>query len=74
MTGAGSGDVSRGVSGGYFWCVRHERVEWGDDVCRARYRIGPFDTVAEAEHALETVQQRNEAWDAEDARWHGGTD
>jgi glycerol-3-phosphate dehydrogenase len=56
---------------GYYWCVRHERVESGDDVCPARYQIGPFATAAEAAHALQRVQQRNEAWDAEDARWEG---
>lgn len=28
--------------------------------------IGPYDTVEEAEHALEKVAQRNEAWDAQD--------
>jgi glycerol-3-phosphate dehydrogenase len=55
----------------FYWCVRHERVESGDNVCAARYRIGPFDTASEAEHALERVQQRNEAWDAEDDRWEG---
>jgi hypothetical protein len=27
--------------------------------------------VAEAEHALERVQERNEAWEAEDRRWWG---
>lgn len=55
----------------FYWCVRHRRVESGDDVCPARYRIGPFATAAEAEHALELVQQRNETWDEEDARWEG---
>lgn len=74
VSGGGSGGVGGGVAGGYFWCLRHERVEWGDDVCRARYRLGPFGSVAEAERALETVRQRNEVWDAEDARWRGETD
>jgi hypothetical protein len=56
---------------GYYWCLRHQRVESGDDVCPARYRLGPFDTPTEAEFALQRVQERNEAWDAEDARWEG---
>jgi hypothetical protein len=51
---------------GYDWCVRHHRVESGDDVCPARFRLGPFPTAAEAERALERVRERNEAWDAED--------
>ena len=57
--------------GEFYWCTRHDRVESGDNMCRARYRLGPFATAAEAEHALELVRQRNEAWDEEDARWEG---
>lgn len=57
--------------GEFYWCLRHNRVESGDSVCAARHRIGPFDTVAEAERALETVRERNEAWRAEDARFNG---
>lgn len=59
------------AGGEYYWCVKHQRVESGDEVCPARHQIGPFPTAAEAEHALERVQRRNEAWDAEDARWEG---
>ncbi|MEQ4302199.1 hypothetical protein ABNF97_12535 [Plantactinospora sp. B6F1] len=55
----------------YFWCIRHHRVETGDDVCPARYVLGPYASTADAEQALQQVQQRNEAWDAEDARWAG---
>jgi hypothetical protein len=58
-------------SGEYYWCLRHGRVESGDKVCAARNRIGPFPTAAEAERALEKVQERNEAWDAENSRWEG---
>lgn len=57
--------------GGYWWCVRHSRVESGDGKCAGRYRLGPYDTAAEAERALELVRERNEAWDAEDLRWGG---
>lgn len=56
---------------GYYWCLRHERVESGDDMCQVRHRLGPFESPSEAEHALERVQERNEAWDEEDARWSG---
>jgi hypothetical protein len=56
---------------GYFWCLRHERVESGDDVCAARHRVGPFASPADAALALDRVRERNEAWDAEDERWHG---
>ena len=57
--------------GGYFWCLRHHRVETGDDVCPAQYRLGPYATADEASRALETVEKRNAEWEAEDARWNG---
>lgn len=61
-------------AGEYFWCLRHQQVESGDDVCAARYRLGPYRSPAEAEQALDRVQERNEEWDAEDVRWAGETD
>ena len=57
--------------GDYFWCLRHNRVESGDDVCPAQYRLGPYASADDATRALETVEKRNQAWDAEDARWTG---
>jgi hypothetical protein len=71
MSSQGSGVVPGGGNGSYFWCLKHRRVEWGDNVCRAKHRLGPFATVADAEAALATVEQRNDDWEAEDARWHG---
>lgn len=56
-------------SGEFFWCLRHGRVEHGDGMCPARHRLGPYDTVAEAEQALERVRERNEQWEEQDARW-----
>jgi hypothetical protein len=64
MNNSGSGDQ-------YYWCLRHNRVESGNDVCVAADRLGPYRTAAEAEHALELVAERNAQWDAEDARWSG---
>jgi hypothetical protein len=55
----------------YYWCVRHRRVETDQTACRASDRLGPYDSAAEAEGALERVRARNEALDAEDARWAG---
>jgi hypothetical protein len=60
-----------GIGGRHFWCLRHNRVETGADVCAARYVLGPYQSVSDAEHALERVRERNEAWDADDARWAG---
>jgi hypothetical protein len=59
------------ADGEFYWCQRHERVESGDGMCPVRFRLGPFATPAEAEHAPELIRQRNEAWDEEDARWAG---
>lgn len=57
----------------YWWCVRHHRVESEANLCRAANRLGPYRTPEEASHAMEQVQERNEAWEAEDARWEGET-
>jgi hypothetical protein len=55
----------------YYWCLSHQRVESEDNMCPGRDRLGPYDSAAAAEQALAKVQERNEAWDAEDERWEG---
>jgi hypothetical protein len=55
----------------YYWCLTHQRVETEATKCAARNRLGPYDSAAEAEGALDRVRERNEVWDAEDARWQG---
>jgi hypothetical protein len=55
----------------YYWCTRHHRVEDESNKCAAKYRLGPYPTAAAASEALAKVRERNEAWDAEDVRWHG---
>ena len=65
-------DVMRTSGGGpYYWCLRHSRVETDNDLCPAVRTMGPYETAAEAEQALARVAERNEQWDAEDARWTG---
>ena len=63
--------MSNSGGGPYYWCLRHNRVETDDDVCRATKTMGPYDTADQAEQALTRVAERNEQWDAEDARWTG---
>jgi hypothetical protein len=47
-----------------FWfCVKHHRVEQGEDLCPPIDRLGPYATHAEAAEALETAARRNEEWD-----------
>nr|MDT0658872.1 hypothetical protein [Micromonospora sp. DSM 115978] len=55
----------------YFWCERHHRVETDASACPARYLLGPYASVSDAENALQKVRERNEEWEAEDARWAG---
>lgn len=62
----------RGRDGGrYFWCLRHHRVESADEICAGRYLLGPYGSPAAASAALDLVRQRNDEWEAEDARWAG---
>ncbi|MFF4405732.1 hypothetical protein ACFY2W_33140 [Streptomyces sp. NPDC001262] len=56
-----------GKPGEYYYCLKHGTVEEGPE-CRAADRFGPYGTREEAAHAMETAQERNEAW-REDPRW-----
>lgn len=58
----------------YYWCLKHNRVENNDNKCDESKLLGPFATRSEAENALGKVRERNEAWEAEDERWHGERD
>jgi hypothetical protein len=49
-----------------FWFnTKTMQVEVGRQVL-ALYRVGPFATRTEAEHALETLRARSEQWSKED--------
>jgi hypothetical protein len=50
----------------WWFCTRHMRVEPADTPCPTKDLLGPYATKEEAVHALETVKERNKAWDAED--------
>lgn len=52
----------------YYFCLKHKTVE-GPEGCRAKDRLGPYASRQEAERALETVEERNEAWD-NDPDWN----
>ncbi len=54
--------------GQWYFCLTHHAVEPYDG-CKSEDRLGPYATQAEAAGALEKVKERNEAWDAEDARF-----
>jgi hypothetical protein len=55
----------------YYWCLSHKRVETEANMCASKDRLGPYNSAAEAERALDKVQERNDAWDREDTRWEG---
>ncbi len=56
----------------YWFCLTHHTVE-GDDGCRAADRLGPYDSRADAERALDKVAERNESWD-NDPAWDDDAD
>lgn len=60
---------------GYWFCLKHHTVE-GPEGCPAKDRLGPYASAAEAERALDKVEERNEAWE-HDPAWNdneGDTD
>jgi hypothetical protein len=56
----------------YFWCTDHKAVEDASG-CRAEVRLGPYPTREAAEHAVESLHERNERLDAEDREWEEGS-
>ena len=54
-----------------FYCLKDHAVETRDG-CAERHRLGPYGTREEAEHALQSVAERNEKLDAEDRDWERG--
>jgi hypothetical protein len=50
----------------WWFCLKHNTVEDDDGVCPGKDRLGPYPTREAAEHALQTVQERNEQWDSQD--------
>lgn len=53
----------------YWYCLKHHAVESTEHRCNYADVLGPYPTEAEAERALEKVQERNEAWD-NDPKWN----
>jgi hypothetical protein len=64
--------TSRELGQEYWFCLKHHRVERYEDTDSAN-RIGPFATEAEAARALQTIAERNEKYDREDAEWNGNS-
>jgi hypothetical protein len=52
----------------WWYCLKHHTVEAEDSSCKAADRLGPYASRDQAEHALERVAQRNDAYDS-DPKW-----
>ncbi len=50
----------------WWFSLKTHTVEDDDGPTPGKDRLGPFPTREAAEHALETVQRRNEEWEAKD--------
>lgn len=55
------------MSGPWYWCLDHARIEPAAG-CPNDRRMGPYDTREEAAQAIDRARERSEAWDREDAR------
>lgn len=56
----------------YWWCLKHGRVEDSQNACQWSDRLGPYDTQSQAKRALQTIEDRNQRFDAEDEQWENG--
>ena len=59
------------AGGPWFFCLKHHTVE-DRDGCAERHRLGPYETREEAEHALQSVAEREQKLTAEDRAWQDG--
>lgn len=54
----------------YFFNTQTGQVEQGRHSSWL-HLMGPFETAADAAHALENASKRSEQWDEEDKAWRG---
>jgi hypothetical protein len=65
---SGAPEEAAMAGGPWFFCLKHHTVEPRDG-CAERHRLGPYETREQAEHALESVREREEKLTAEDREW-----
>ena len=63
-------EVAGMADGPWFFCLKHHAVE-PKAGCAERHRLGPYDTRAEAERAVESVAEREQKLTSEDKDWQG---
>jgi hypothetical protein len=70
-------DVGEGGEAGlgerWWFCLKHMRVE-PDEGCPNKDRMGPYPTREAAAAALQTADERNEAWREADRKWDDDRD
>jgi len=64
--------MSTEPSGKFWFCLDHHRVENREET-HGSHHLGPFPSEEAAAHALETVAERERAYDAEDDAWNGNS-
>ena len=57
--------VTMGAVMSWYYCLVHQRVE-PEAGCANAERLGPYDTEAEAQGALDLAHERNEVFDRDD--------
>jgi hypothetical protein len=62
--------TSRELADEWWYCMQHRRVERFDETDSAN-RIGPWPSADAAAHALQTIHEREKAYEAADAEWEG---
>ena len=63
--------MSEDLTGTYWYCVKHHRVERFEET-DSQNRIGPFYDEESAANALQTIAEREKRYEEEDSAWNEG--
>ena len=58
----------------WYWCLTHSRVEAADERDDPDNALGPYESADAARNWRDRVEERAEAWKAEDEAWDGDPD
>jgi hypothetical protein len=58
------------LEGTFWFCLKHHRVETFESA-DSKDRLGPFADADAASHALQTIADRENRYQAEDSAWDG---
>ena len=58
-------------TGGWYWCMHHQKVEHGAHRCPPSETMGPYPTEEAARNWRQQAEARNDKWEAEDRDWSG---